>query len=178
MVRQMQTLVDQSFADPIVRQKAVDIVRYVTPRDYVAMARAIRQWLSDHVRFLRDFDGKELSYTPRLMIKAIGDYGITNVDCDDAAVLAASLGRSVGLRARFALLGFIKPDAPLSHVFTELAGPASTAPWVEQDVTRAQREIPAEMVSRRVLVTANLPPKTTNPLAAFFARSPLGEFMR
>lgn len=177
MVRQMQTLVDQSFADPVVRQKAVDIVRFVTPRDYIAMSSAIRQWLADHIRFLRDPEGKELSYSPRLMIRAINDYGITNVDCDDAAVLAASLGRSVGLRARFSLIGFVKPDASLSHVFTELAGPSASAPWVEQDVTRAAREIPVDMISRRVIVPAKLPPQRVNPLSAIFGQGIAG-FMR
>lgn len=156
MVRQMQQLVEGSYLDPDVREQATDIVRYVTPRDYPGSARKIRDWLAEHIRFLRDPDGSEASYTPRLMLKSIRDYGIVNVDCDDAAVLAATLGRSIGLQARFILLGFIKPDNPLAHVYTELAGPGNFPVWIEQDVTRSQREIPFNMISRRIVVPAKV----------------------
>lgn len=161
MVRQMQMLVENAYVDPTVRRKAEEIVRYSTPRNYVLAAQRIRQFLSDHIRFLRDPDGRELSYTPKLMLKTIADYEVANVDCDDAAVLAASLGRSIGLRARFVLLGFIEPTNPLAHVYTELAGPGENAPWIEQDVTRSQREIPFTLISRRVVVPARLETRPT-----------------
>ncbi len=153
----MQALVEHAYIDPAVRQQAIDIVRYLTPRDYAGHARAIREWLAERIRFTRDPDGRELSYTPELMLKTIKDYGVANVDCDDAATLAASLGRSIGLHARFVLLGFLKPTNPLAHVYTELSGPNGDV-WIEQDVTRSQREIPTTMISRRVLVPAKLPP--------------------
>lgn len=159
MVRQMQALVENAYVDPVVRQTATDIVRYGNPRDYLGAARRIRQYLSDHIRFLRDPEGRELSFTPQLMLRTIKDYEIANVDCDDAAVLAASLGRSVGLQARFVLLGFLNPTNPLAHVYTELAGPGKNPVWIEQDVTRSQREIPFNMISRRVIVPAKLPTK-------------------
>lgn len=157
MVAQMQHLVEASYLDPVVREAATNIVRYATPRDYPGIARRIRDYLQEHIRFLRDPDGKEASYTPRLMLQSISDYGIANVDCDDAAVLAAALGRSVGLRARFVLLGFLSPTNPLAHVYTELAGPSPLATWIEQDVTRSQREIPFTMISRRIIVPAKVP---------------------
>ena len=173
MVRQMQQLVEASYLDPVVRETATDIVRYATPRDYPGIARRIRNYLAEHIRFLRDPDGKEASYTPRLMLQSIKDYGIANVDCDDAAVLAATLGRSIGLQARFVLLGFLKPDNPLAHVYTELAGPGPLATWIEQDVTRSQREIPFNMITRRVIVPAKVapqPPTLGQRLAAVLSR--------
>jgi len=133
---------------PIVRNTAVQIVQAEDGYSGEGQALAIREWLNDHVRFLRDPRGAELLHGPVLTISQVDKNGMAYVDCDDAAVLAAALGKAVGLRARFVLVGFSSPHAPFRHIWTELAAPRPGSRWVEQDVTRASQNLPV-VASRR-----------------------------
>ncbi len=80
----------------------------------------------------------------------IDKYGEEHVDCDDAAILAAGLGKAVGLLARFVLVGFRSSRAPFSHVWTELRSPTG-GPWVEMDVTRSVQRLPSRETRVRVV---------------------------
>lgn len=148
MVAKMAAIVRASASNPIVRETAVSIVRHLPARAYIEDARAIRQWMQAYTVFLRDPVGVEVSYTPEAMIRGVREHGVIRIDCDDAAVLAASLGRSIGLREKFVLVAFMRPDAPFAHVWAELA-PPGTEQWQEMDTTRSQRELPANLISRR-----------------------------
>lgn len=152
MVAKMAAIVRADASRPIVRDAAVSIVRYLPPRAYVEQARAIRTWLNDRIVFLRDPVGVEVSYSPDAMLRSIAQHGVANVDCDDAAVLAAVLGRAIGLRARFVLVAFVNPRSPFAHVWAELAPPHEDV-WTEMDVTRSQRELPRNLISRSAVVT-------------------------
>lgn len=152
MIASMQRNVARDYVKPIVRLTAVDIVRWLTVRDDAAQCQAIRDWMRDHVHFLRDPKGAELNHSPEWMLKQIQAQGITNVDCDDAAVLSAALGKSIGLRARFVCVAFHSRRAGFAHVWTDLASPIKAKPvWLDMDVTRAQAApIPNSVISRRM----------------------------
>lgn len=147
MVARMRSIVARFTSAPIVRETAERIVRGLPPRAYDAQASTLRAWLSNHVSFLRDPVGVELAYSPEKMLATIQASGSALVDCDDAAVLAAVLGRAIGLPARFRVLGFVKKDAPFSHVYAEVRNPVSGR-WHEMDVTRSAREIPVHLITR------------------------------
>ena len=150
-LRHMRTLVRDEYAEPHVRQLAIRYAGTVPGRDSRQLAMAIRRGLMRDILFLRDPRGTELLHGPRLLSKLIIDgRGPLRVDCDDAAILSAALGLTVGLRARFVAVGFRSPQAPLKHVFTELAGLSPNARWVEMDVTRGSQSLPWHLVSRRV----------------------------
>jgi len=135
----MRRLARQGSAQPLVRQTAASIVRGISGTDGSAQAYAIREWVGDHVSFLRDPRGLEALYTPELQIRTILTTGVSQVDCDDVATLAASLGLAVGLLARYVVVGFHSPKNPYQHVWAELAD-LRLPQWVEVDVTRPSQE--------------------------------------
>ena len=133
------------FMLPDVRLTAVRIASGL--RDGTEQAVAIRGWLEDHVSLMRDPDGVEMLHGPKWQVRTALTQGIVNVDCDDVAMLAAALGKAVGLRARFVVVGFGSPKAPFRHVWTELASPGSNV-WIECDITRPSQGLPFEAIGR------------------------------
>jgi transglutaminase-like putative cysteine protease len=120
---------------PIVRRTAVALASSAATRDGTVQAAAIRGWLDDHIVFLRDPTNQELVHDPVVLVRSILAKGVVHVDCDDVATLAAALGLSVGLRARFVIVGFKGMAGAYRHVWTELSDPRRER-WIEMDITR------------------------------------------
>ena len=135
-VAKMRQLVNASLADPAVIETARSVVALCVPRDYDCRAQAIRTWLADHFQFESDPRGVELVASPRYMLEQIARRYYVQGDCDDAAVLGAALGKAVGLKAQFVIVGFNRQGAPFSHVFAILRG---SSRWFSLDVTRPAR---------------------------------------
>lgn len=132
----MRGLVNGALTDPLVIETARSVVTFCNSRDYDCRAQQIRSWLAEHFQFINDPYGVELLSTPRYLLNAIATRGYAQGDCDDVSILAATLGKAVGLRAKFVLVGFEGPRAPFRHVFTILRGSKS---WYSMDVTKPQR---------------------------------------
>jgi transglutaminase-like putative cysteine protease len=114
----------------------------------------LRSWLADHVRFLDDPVGVSLVGGG---IAEVDDYlrdpiteqvrqlqatGEVRGDCDDVAMLGATLARAAGFSAvRFRVVSF-DPSSPhpYSHVFTEVL---TSRGWLDFDVTRTRWPGPA-----------------------------------
>lgn len=141
----MRALVRQALADPLVIETAREIVQALPARDADAHALAIREYLSEHLQFIPDPRGQETTATPRYLLTAIGRHYVVQGDCDDAAVLGAALTKAIGLRARFVVLGFFRPNAPFTHVFTAVRGRTR---WWDLDTTRAARRLVQAPVTR------------------------------
>jgi hypothetical protein len=137
-IGRMRFLVNRTYVLPVVRQPAAAIVAQVGPRDAVGRALSIRQFLEGHIQFLPDPTGTEYLHPPDWQMSQVLTRGIVQVDCDDVAMLAAALGKAVGLHARFIVVGFGSPKAQFQHVWTELA-PTVVGPWIECDITRADQ---------------------------------------
>lgn len=129
----MRSLANQGAAIPLVRATAASLVMEADPNG-ILHARLIRGWLEDHVIFLRDLSTAEALYHPADLVLAIQRDGQVQCDCEDVAMLAAALGLSIGLRARFTVLAF-RPGGPFQHVYTELSDPAGQV-WIDCDITR------------------------------------------
>lgn len=95
---------------------------------------ALRGWLAGVWRFVRDPAGVELVHRPERQLDEYRRHGYISGDCDDAAVLAAAMGKAIGFPAQFVVLGFYGSRSPFSHVYTELL--VRPGRWVEFDVTR------------------------------------------
>ena len=111
----------------------------VPPRDAAMQAAALRAYLRRAVRFLRDPDGAEQVTPPAQLLATIARQGYAQGDCDDVATLAAAMGLSIGLVARFVVLGFGGPRGPYEHVYAELAAPPAPGRnpvWLDMDTTR------------------------------------------
>jgi transglutaminase-like putative cysteine protease len=151
MIDSMKRNVARDYLKPIVRLKAVEIVRGLPARQDAQQIAAIRAWMQQHFSFLRDPRGAELNYSPEWMLREIANTGVMNADCDDAAVLSATLAKAIGLRARFVCLAFFSKSAGFSHVYTDLASPIGKTPtWHEMDVTRGAQSIPVDQIARRL----------------------------
>lgn len=147
----MRRLAINAAVQPAVREVGARIVLGVPGMDGTLQAKVIREWIADHVEFLRDPYGVEALHEPVVMLRAILTRGVVQVDCDDVAILAAALGRTIGLRARFVTVGFNSPTAPFRHVWTELADPRAQV-WVDVDVTRPAQGLSALPISRSYVV--------------------------
>lgn len=92
----------------------------------------IRQWLAGAFSFKPDPEGIELLRTPRVLLQDWDSTGEAAGDCDDAAILGASLAVASGYPVRFVVLGF-DPHGPYGHVYAEAWNGSR---WVDFDVTR------------------------------------------
>jgi Transglutaminase-like superfamily len=144
---QMRAMVLREFLNPLIRLTATDIVRGLANYQ-TEQPNAIREWVEDHTEFLRDPDNVEMLHGPVWQVQQIRQRGKVQVDCDDVAMLAAALGKSIGLRARFVVVGFGNKNAPYQHVWTELASRNVPLTWVDMDVTRPLQGMPFNRISR------------------------------
>lgn len=131
-------------------QTANDIVAPLPPRDKRSQIDAIWDWLLHRFRYVADPIGVELLRDPAGSIHEINTRGYTQGDCDEAAMLAASLGMANGIPARFRSLAFGAPDAPYTHVIADLA--PGDGKWYPIDITKPQGFI-APDPSRTLLLT-------------------------
>jgi len=144
----MRRLVNMSLVDSIVVQTARSLAAQSMPRDRDAQAYSIQAFLKEHFQFVNDPRGVELLVPPKAMLQTIARRGVVTGDCDEAAILGAALGKAIGIRACFVVLGFRGPRGPLSHVYTVLRGSSG---WVSLDITRPERG-PFPPVSRHTNV--------------------------
>lgn len=74
--------------------------------------------------------------------------GQASGDCDDAAILSASIALAMGLPVRFVLLAFA-PGGGFRHVYAEAC---ERGRWVEFDVTKPAQFPSGLRISRRMFV--------------------------
>jgi hypothetical protein len=92
-------------ATAAVREAAERIVRGLPEKDWAAEARAVAEWVRTHMRYTRDGLETETLKTPTRMLREIASRGRACLDCDDAAVLIASILLSIGHAPAFEVLG-------------------------------------------------------------------------
>lgn len=138
-VSAMRRLIRQGSTQPIVREVSSRIMAGVGGRDVRGQAAALRRWMSMNFRFLRDPLGDELLHAPDLLLRNWQRLGYIQGDCDDAAVLAGALARSVGMPVRLVVVAF-KSLGPFAHVWAEVSDPTESW-WQEMDVTRSRPDL-------------------------------------
>lgn len=107
----MVKLARQSKNTWAVRSLAESIVRGVREKSYVEEARAIQEYVRDHVRYTKDIRDTETVATPEKTVeRGLGD-------CDDKSLLTAALLESVGHPTRFVAIG--RTPGHYVHVLVE-----------------------------------------------------------
>lgn len=103
---------------PLVRQLACNIVKqYKVPSMYYAQeALAIGDWVKKNFRYVRDTNGVETLQDPLTMIDQI-QRGNGQGDCDDHALLIATLLLSIGHSPRFKVVKYNKHAASFAHIY-------------------------------------------------------------
>ena len=96
-----------------IRQLAFAIIDNVRGhKNFSAQVRAIHRWVQSNIQYVKDIRGVETLATPTKTL----EFG--KGDCDDQAVLLASLLESIGHPTRFVAIK-LKTFGPYVHVFTE-----------------------------------------------------------
>lgn len=144
-LRRMAQLAMTGAVSPLVRGVAARVV-LGTGRDAMLHARLINDWIDTHTDFLADPSVAEALTHADDAIRVIATDGIAQIDCDDVAILAASLGMSIGLHARFVAVAFGEAYA---HVWCDLGSPNGEQ-WFSVDPTRPVMGLPS--ISRTVIL--------------------------
>jgi transglutaminase-like putative cysteine protease len=132
-LRIMRDVTRAQAALPVVRDAAIAITQGTGPYNGAERARLILEWVRSHVGFIPDPVQVEALTVPSAHLRAIRVHGQTSGDCDDGAVLIATLARSVGLQTRFVAASFL-PSRRLHHVWAE----AFDRDWIALDPFRAE----------------------------------------
>jgi len=115
----------------LVRSVTEQVVGDLWPKDYLGEILAINAWVSERVRYLNDPMHVELLKDPQRLCEEILDKGFARGDCDDIAVLMATMALQVGRHAQFVVAGFGAPGS-FSHVFARIQDPRSSQ-WIVCD---------------------------------------------
>lgn len=117
-LQQMALLARAGLRDQAVRNKAVALTTRgflsgtgLKQKDFLGEAQRIHAFVRDQIRYVRDTDGVELLHDAPTLLK------IGAGDCDDKAILLASLLGSIGHPTRFVAVAFA-PDQ-FSHVWLQ-----------------------------------------------------------
>lgn len=129
-LQEMARLAAEAARDPYFVQEARGIVRGLPPRDQVAEADAILQWVKHGVDYRGDPYEMDWVQSPGWTLYVEGQ-----ADCDDGSTLICALDLAIGLGCvlRAARLDSAQPDE-FSHVWS-LAGvrDGGRALWLAQD---------------------------------------------
>ena len=125
---------------------AAPLLPYANQR---AVVRRIREWFRNVFSFVNDPVGRELLRPPVSLIADAQAVGTVIGDCDEAAMLAATLGMANGLPARFRALAFDFDDAPFTHVVTDLFADGA---WLCVDPTKPPNMRPGRRATREFVV--------------------------
>lgn len=147
----MRALILRQSSDPLVRSVVSKLVQGVAPRDGVGQLRVIRHFLESYTTFLRDPRTVELVHTPHWMLQQIERHGLVSVDCDDVAVLAATLASAIGYPVRLVAVALDAAGRPFSHVWAEARDRAGV--WVDFDVTRSAQGLDTARITRSLTVS-------------------------
>lgn len=107
----MKALTQAAKKSSTIRTKALELVRYVREKDWRGQVFALFEFVRDHIRYVRDIRGVETIATPEQVLRQ------QQGDCDDKAVLLASLLESIGHPTLFMAVGF--EPGKFSHVLTQ-----------------------------------------------------------
>jgi len=105
---------------PLVRELAKNIViaKNIPSHHYLREAMAVGDYVKRKVRYIKDADGIEQLHDPVSMINHIRE-GVAQGDCDDMALLMASLLLSIGHRPAFRAVRYRSknPFKPYNHIY-------------------------------------------------------------
>lgn len=107
----MGRLVKHGRQHPEIRRKALELTQSLGQKETRAEIDAVFSFVRDGIRYVRDIHNVETLHYPEIVLEQ------GSGDCDDKAVLLASLLESIGHPTRFVALAF--QPGQFSHVITD-----------------------------------------------------------
>ena len=148
---------DRGERSVVVRRFTEWVIRDVHPKDYLGEILAIRNVLvqpspmrpgTPLFRYLNDPRHVEMVKDPQRMVEEIMSNGTTAVDCDEQALMAATMAMQVGRRPQYVALGF--SPGSLTHVACRVQEPKSGS-WIWMDSVAGPRERDAAQRAKEIL---------------------------
>lgn len=117
----MRRVARQYAHHPKVRQLALNILqeKRIPSQNHLDEAKAIGEFVQDRVRYVRDIQGMEQLHDPLYMIEKIQN-GAAQGDCDDMALLIATLLLSVGFSPNFTIVRYQSDSGPWNHIYVSV----------------------------------------------------------
>lgn len=109
------------------RRLALSLVSYLPQKDFYGEVKALHKFVRDNVRYIKDVNGVETLHTVPVILQNMQG------DCDDKAILLASMLETIGHPARFVAGG--RQPGKFSHVWVDARinnrwiGLETTMPW-------------------------------------------------
>lgn len=108
----------------LVRSYTEEVVRGLQPKDYLSEMLAVRYAVAEDTRYLNDPLTTEWVKDPERIVYEIRNTGKALIDCDEYALLVATMWRQLGREVDFVTVGFGMPGS-YSHVFPRGLEPKS-----------------------------------------------------
>jgi len=128
---EMRRLVVEAIQSQVPRQLALNLIGFGSVRNPSVFVDILKRWILMHVTIVDEFE--ELLISPIVMISEIVQLGQTAGDCDDIAMLSASILSSIGAQTRLQAR-FRQPDGSFAHVFCQFQFPYDSG-WSDFDPT-------------------------------------------
>jgi hypothetical protein len=118
-IKIMTKMAREGSKNPLVRRLATNILNHdkIPSHYYLEEARAIGKFVQSHVRYVKDIAGVETLHSPDMLIRMMTDVGYTAADCDDMALLIASMLLSIGIVPKFRAVRYNSPTGPYNHIY-------------------------------------------------------------
>lgn len=114
----MRDIVYRSIRERIIKDTAVNLIRNIEPTKYLEQVKKIFSFIRKKVKYVKDYFGIEEIQYPSRLLSNILKKGYAYGDCDDMAILVASMLYSIGLKTRFCVIA-TKPKV-YNHIRTEV----------------------------------------------------------
>lgn len=109
-LRLMRAIVRKCKTDLALRNLALQLTQHIDQRDPAGEIRVLHAFVRDRIRYVGDISGVETIHTPRqILLQQAGD-------CDDKALLLATLLETLNHPTRFVAVGY---GPAVSHVLVE-----------------------------------------------------------
>jgi len=133
--------VKQFRKNELIRNEVENILKFVPEKNWIAEIEAIFEYVKSYVRYTRDIYKVETVKTPLRHIIDIKNNGLSFGDCDDIALLLATLLNSAGYKCRFVLLQSPNNKAnTFNHILVSVLLPKENK-WVYLDATEKDKPI-------------------------------------
>lgn len=117
-VREMKKVARKYSGDPLVRRTAESILNEYNTKshNHLDEAKAVGDWVKRHMKYAKDPDGIEQLQSPNLMIRRILK-GEARGDCDDMALLVATLLLSLGIKCAYRIVRYKTESGGYNHIY-------------------------------------------------------------
>lgn len=117
-IKMMQKVARERARHPKIRQFVLNILHQagVPSHNHAEEARVIGEFVKDYVRYVKDPDGIELLTDPLTLIDQI-ERGVAQGDCDDMALLVATMLLVVGIQPHFRAVRYKTLRGHYNHIY-------------------------------------------------------------